>query len=111
MQAGKKLGRQGPLGHSAKDILKKERMDFVPCTSYYSSMSLVCPGGPPSADALCVFSSPAAAAPHCAGHDDYGLDFPRVSTKPLPELRMLTSGDPMSGGTGKELGPPASGSN
>ena len=44
----------------------------------------------------CVFSSPAAAAPRCTGHDDCRLDFPRVSAKPLPELWMLTSGDPVS---------------
>lgn len=97
MQAGKKLGKRGHLGHSAKDILKKERMGFVPCTSYCSIVSLVCPGGttvsrcPP-----CVFSSPGTAAPRCTGHDDRRLDIPRVSAKLLPELRRLTSGDLVS---------------
>ena len=66
MQAGKKLGRQGHLGHPAKDVLKKERMDFVSCTSYCSSMSLVCLGAPPSADALPVCSPAQRQLPHAA---------------------------------------------
>lgn len=51
---------------SARDIFKKEGVNFIPCAFSLRSMSLLCPGGPPSADAFPAGSIAQPRLPHAA---------------------------------------------
>lgn len=63
----RKMGKPGGRGQtSARDIFKKEGVNFIPCASSLRSMSLLCPGGPPPADAFPAGSIAQPRLPHAA---------------------------------------------